>query len=161
MLNIRAKLNAMLKNLFPCNLLAPGEAAESKFSVDQRVSPTANPGGRREQQKIVGSLCILSLLSMLIAIISCAPIIQVSRETTRTGPEFPLPLLWPRDPQEQVNREEKFKSFFCPTKNAYLLQKFCAKHHALHAMQGDGKQLMNDFGDLEGDRENSSLAEAE
>lgn len=29
------------------------------------------------------------------------------------------------------------------------------------AMQGDGKQLMNDFGDLEGDRENSSLAEAE
>ena len=129
----------MLKNLFlPCNLLAPGETTEIKFSVDQRVSPTANSGGRCEQQKAVESLCLLSLPHMLVIMITCVPSMQVSRETTQTVPEIQLSLLWSKDSQEQVQREEELKIFFCPTQNSCLLQKFCTKPHVLHAVQDDG-----------------------
>ena len=115
-----------MPNFCPISVLPfAGRAAERNSSNDRRTGLTISSEGSCTMQNPVLRLLLYLAVILLALTMCCAPIMQVNEKPEQLCPKDQLRPLRPAETWEQVKLGYEELAFFCPTKNVYLLQKFC------------------------------------
>ena len=102
-----------------------GKAAERNSRHNRGIGLTTNAKGCCSLQNPILRLSLHLVVILLALTICCSPILQVNRESGQSCPKNQLGPERPAETWEQVIIGHEERAFFCPTKNLYLLQKFC------------------------------------
>ena len=133
-----------MPNFYPTSALPlAGRAAERNSSHNQGIGLATNSKGCCSMQNPILRLSLHLVVILLALTICCPPTWQVNEGPGQSCPKNQLGPERPAESWEQgiIGCEER--AFFCPTKNFYLLQKFCTKSVVLQgrAMEQNGPKI--------------------